>query len=374
MRVLLVNMSIDVVTGGGTAARTIQIAKSMQNDFGVECIILTTDKGLNEAFKRENKNLNTVLLPCLNDRFYVPHFSWKMLKQLVHSVDVIHIMSHWSIINVIVYCVVRSLNKKYTFCPAGTLHIFGRSYFIKKLYNLTIGRRIIKHAVRHIAITEMEKAEFLEYKVREELVSVIPNGIDNNEFYPNPAASAVFKERFGLKTVPYILFMGRLNLIKGPDILLKAFIHLSVKFPGLHIVFAGPDEGLRDQLMDEVKNECLEKRVHFIGYIEGSNKVGAYTGAEFLVVPSRREAMSIVALEAGACGTPVLITTQCGFDEVKEVGCLVVHPCAGELYSGMYNMLSSNKSLNILGNDLRRLILDRYSWKKTAEKYLNVLG
>ena len=373
MIVLLVNTSIDPVSGGGTATRTVQLARSIKKDFEVECIILTTDQGLDETSKQQYSELKTVILPCLNDRFYIPYFSWAKLKELVEKIDVIHLMSHWSIINAIVYLLARQLDKPYTFCPAGSLHIFGRSALLKNIYNLFIGKSLIKNASQCIAITNLEKKDFLGFNVQEELISVIPNGIDGNEFCPNPEASNAFKNRFGLQRVPYILFMGRLNLIKGPDILLKAYIRLSLEFPTLHLVFAGPDEGLGDQLRKKIKEESLENRIHLIGYIEGYDKVGAYTGAEFLVVPSRREAMSIVALEAGACGTPVILTTECGFDEVKEVGCKVVQPIADELYNGMNSMLSSSKSLKALGNDLRNLILERYTWKKSAEQYLKFL-
>ena len=370
MIVLLVNTSIDPVSGGGTATRTVQLARSIKKDFEVECIILTTDQGLDETSKQQYSELKTVILPCLNDRFYIPYFSWVKLKELVEKIDVIHLMSHWSIINAIVYLLARQLDKPYTFCPAGSLHIFGRSALLKNIYNLFIGKSLIKNASQCIAITNLEKKDFLGFNVQEELISVIPNGIDGNEFCPNPEASNAFKNRFGLQRVPYILFMGRLNQIKGPDILLKAYIRLSLEFPTLHLVFAGPDEGLGDQLRKKIKEESLENRIHLIGYIEGNDKVGAYTGAEILVVPSRREAMSIVALEAGACGTPVILTTECGFDEVKEVGCKVVQPIADELYNGMNSMLSSSKSLKALGNDLRNLILERYTWKKSAEQYL----
>jgi glycosyltransferase involved in cell wall biosynthesis len=370
--VLLVNASIDPITGGGTATRTAQLARSIQKDGEVECIILSTDQGLDETSKQQYSDLNTVLLPCLNDRFYIPYFSWDKLKELVEKIDIIHLMSHWTIINAIIYLLARQLNKPYTFCPAGALHIFGRSALLKNLYNLFIGKNLIKNASQCIAITNLEKNDFLDFNVQEELISVIPNGIDEKDFCPNIEASNAFKNRFGLQKAPYILFMGRLNLIKGPDILLKAYIKISLEFPTLHLVFAGPDEGLGDQLRKEIKKASLESRIHLIGYIEGYDKVGAYTGAEFLVVPSRREAMSIVALEAGACGTPVLLTTECGFDEVKEVGCKVVPPIANELYNAMVSMLSSSKSLRALGKDLRNLILDRYLWQKTAEQYLKL--
>ena len=373
MIVLLVNTSIDPVTGGGTATRTVQLARSIQKDFKVECIILSTDQGLDETSKQQYSDLKTVILPCLNDRFYIPYFSWAKLRELVEKIDVIHLMSHWTIINAIVYLLARQLDKPYTFCPAGSLHIFGRSALLKNIYNLFIGKSLIKNASKCIAITNLEKKDFLGFNVQEELISVIPNGIDGNEFCPNPEASNAFKNRFGLQRVPYILFMGRLNLIKGPDILLKAYIRLSLEFPTLHLVFAGPDEGLGDQLRKKIKKESLKNRIHLIGYIEGYDKVGAYTGAEFLVVPSRREAMSIVALEAGACGTPVILSTECGFDEVEKVGCKVVLPLVDELYNGMHSVLSSSKSLSALGNDLRDLILDRYKWQKTAEQYLKFL-
>ena len=372
MIVLLVNNSIDPVTGGGTATRTVELARSIQKDFEVECIILSTDQGLDETSKQQYSVLKTVILPCLNDRFYIPYFTWAKLKALVEKIDVIHLMSHWTIINAVVYLLARQLDKPYTFCPAGTLQIFGRSALLKNIYNLFIGKSLIKNASQCIAITNLEKKDFLDFNVQEKLISVIPNGIDENEFCHNLEASNAFKNRFELQRVPYILFMGRLNLIKGPDILLKAYIKLSLEFPNLHLVFAGPDEGLGDQLRKEIKKESLENRIHLIGYIEGYDKIGAYTGAELLVVPSRREAMSIVALEAGACGTPVLLTTECGFDEVKEVGCKVVPPIANELYNAMVSMLSSSKSLRTLGKDLRNLILDRYKWKKTAEQYLKL--
>lgn len=374
MSVLLVNMSIDQITGGGTATRTLQIARSIQNDFGIECIVLSTDQGLEEKSLEQLKDIKTFLLPCLNDRFYIPYFSFQKLRDLIKKADIIHLMSHWTLINVIVYFFARKLNKPYTFCPAGALNIYGRSSLLKKLYNHFIGKSIIKNASRCIAITLLEKKYFLEFGVKNNLISVIPNGIDKNEFYPNLEASKNFKKKFGLQKVPFILFVGRLNQIKGPDLLLKAYIKLLHDFPKINMVFAGPDDGLGDQLGEEIKKKSIEQKVLLIGYIGEKDKVGAYTGAEFLVVPSRLEAMSIVALEAGACGTPVLLTTECGFDEVKEVGCKVVKPNVDDLYKGMHNMLSSSHKLNCIGSNFRNLILNHYSWKNTAEQYLRIFG
>ena len=365
-------MSIDKVTGGGTATRTLQLAKSIKEYYGINCIILSTDQGLDDNIKNYHSNINSILLPCINDRFYIPYFSWRELKKIIDKVDVVHLMSHWTLVNVIVYFLVRKFNKPYTFCPAGTLHIFGRSSMLKRLYNFFIGAKIIKNATKCIAITELEKQDFLAFGVDKKLIKIIPNGIDIEEFYPNLTAKDSFINKYGLRDAPYILFMGRLNLIKGPDILLDAFIKLSEKFPKIHLVLAGPDEGLRDLLRKKINTNFLDKKVHLIGYIDEDMKIGAYTGAQLLVVPSRREAMSIVAIEAGACATPVLLTTKCGFDEVKEVGCSVVQPNAEELYKELYNTFFYEKNLESLGFNFRNFILERYTWNIAAQRYLEL--
>ena len=240
------------------------------------------------------------------------------------------------------------------------------------MYNYFIGTRIIKNAYRCIAITELEKKDFLEHSISESRIVIIPNGIDADEFQPNRSAGSAFRRRFELTDIPFVLYMGRLNLIKGPDLLLKAYEKLLPEFPGLHLVFAGTDEGLGVELKREIDQESIGDRVHLIGYIGGEDKVAAYAEAELLAVPSRREAMSIVALEAGACGTPVLLTTGCGFDEVKEAGCEVVSPDVLELYGGMRRMLSSSEGLRRAGGNLREIVLGRYTWQKTAQAYLRL--
>ena len=62
----MVNMSIDRVTGGGSANRTIQVAEAFVKYYGTECVILSTDKGLDKNFASQKDKLIIELLPCLN--------------------------------------------------------------------------------------------------------------------------------------------------------------------------------------------------------------------------------------------------------------------------------------------------------------------
>ena len=65
----MVNMSIDPVTGGGSANRTIQVAEAFVKYYGTECVILSTDKGVDKNIALQKDKLIIELLPCLNERF-----------------------------------------------------------------------------------------------------------------------------------------------------------------------------------------------------------------------------------------------------------------------------------------------------------------
>lgn len=106
MQVLNVNVLLDPVTGGGTAERTFQMSRSLARA-GVECVILTTDIGLTADRIRQLGDVRVITLPCISKRFFVVKFSWRQMKALVASVDVIHLMGHWSMLNVLVILLAR---------------------------------------------------------------------------------------------------------------------------------------------------------------------------------------------------------------------------------------------------------------------------
>lgn len=370
MRVLNVNVLLDPVTGGGTAERTFQMSRSLARA-GVECAILTTDIGLNADRIKQLGDVRITALPCISKRFFVVRFSWRQLKALVAGVDVIHIMGHWSMLNVLVYLLARQTGTPYVVCPAGELPLFGRSRWIKQLFNVLIGYRIVCRAAGHIAVTPDELPAYEKYGVEAARVTVIPNGINEADFSIEGAGK--FGERFGLGDAPFILFMGRLNPIKGPDLLLEAFCSVAHKHPGYHLVFAGPDGGLLGSLQKMTQERGLADRVHFIGYVAGRDKADAYRSAELLVIPSRQEAMSIVVLEAGIVATPVLLTDRCGFDEVETVGGgRVVAATANDLATGLESLLNDRSALKGTGERLQNHVRRNFTWDVMVGRFLNL--
>ena len=367
MKVLNVNTSLDPVNGGGMAERTYQMSRFLLKA-GVDCAVLVTDLGLTPERLDKLRGVEVLACPCLSRRFYIPKGPYQRMWKLVKGSDVIHLMGHWSVLNTIIFLMANRLGIPYVVCPAGALPIYGRSKGLKRMYNFIIGERLIRRAAGHIAIAPVEVDQFGAYGIPADRISIIPNGVDEEEFFA--ADTGAFRRKFGLGDVPFILFMGRLNTIKGPDLLLEAFSRSKDTLRDRHLVFVGPDDGMLDSLRERALACSVTDRVHFLGYLSGDDKSQACHAADLLVIPSRQEAMSIVVLEAGISGVPALITEPCGFSEVAAAGGgQVVPPTVEGLQKGLTEMLKDPEGLKDMGDRLREHVRTHFAWNVIARKY-----
>ena len=370
VKILSVNMSLDPVGGGGTAERTFQVSRALVRA-GAECTVLTTDIGIDHTRQQALSGVEVVALPCLMKRFYIPAVTSRRILSIAASCDVIELVNHWTFLNVLVYRAAKRLKKPYIVCPAGALPIFGRSRLLKSLYNRAVGKEIIRKADGCVAISITEIPQFQEYGLTADKITLIPNGVDSEDYRRNIAAND--RRQFGPQNSPFILFMGRLNSIKGPDLLLEAFLRCQDRFPDFHLVFAGPDDGMLSKLKATAEASDASNRIHFPGYLGRESKLSIYQAADLLVIPSREEAMSLVVLEAGMVGTPVLLTDQCGFSEVSTVGGgRVVSATVDGICSGLIKMLSDPAELEKMGANLGKYIESHYTWDIMIRKYLDL--
>jgi glycosyltransferase involved in cell wall biosynthesis len=336
---------------------------------GLNCQILTLNIGLDKRRRDQLNGIDILAFPCINQRFFIPLVSYRRLMKAIEDVDIIHLMGHWTLLNAFVYKAAMHLGKPYVVCPAGALPIYGRSNAFKRVYNALVGRGIVRDAKAGIAISPDEFDHFREYGLDEGKVTLIRNGINPNDFGSKPPDE--FRTRVSIPNEPYILFMGRLNSIKGPDLLLEAFCRIADRISPYNLLFAGPDGGMLVDLKRLAKKYNCQNRVYFIGYVEGEDKAHAYSEADLLAIPSRQEAMSIVVLEAGASATPVLITDQCGFDEVNSIGGGRVVPASVDgLAHGLLELLSNRKRLDRMGKNLNCYTLENFTWNTLVVKLL----
>lgn len=372
MKVLNVNHLLDAETGGGTAERSFQLSRFIARA-GVGCTVLTLDVGMTPQRIEALEGVRVVALPCINRRYFVPRVSLRALDRLVADADIVHLSGHWTLLNALVFRSCQRQGRPYVFCPAGALRPFGRSLVLKRLYDASVGRDIACAAAACVAITDEEKTDFAAYGVAPERVTVIPNGIDPDQYDSADylGAEARFRHSIGIENAPYVLFLGRLNDIKGPDLLLDAFSRVTQRFPDLHLVFAGPDGGMLGRLRALCDERGLAAKIHFTGYLGGEKKAAALRAAMLLAIPSRREAMSIVVLEAGICGTPVLFTDACGLDDVARAGAgTMVRVSPEALAAGLSSALSDRLALSEGAKRLNALVRACYLWRIQADRHI----
>jgi len=371
MNILNINALLNPVTGGGTAERTIQMSRYLSFEAGINVSILTLDLDLTSKVYDNLKGVNIKKIPCLNKRFSFPAIFDRVISRSIKKADIIHLMGHWTIINLVSFFWIKRYKKPYVVCPAGALPIFGRSKILKRFYNYFGGKFCIQNADVNIAISEDEFSHFKDYGVDEKKIILLPNGINPNLY--TFANDMHVREKFELGESPFLLFVGRLNLIKGPDLLLEAFYQIAKDYPNYLLIYAGNDDGLKTKLIALVKKYGLEKKIKFIGFVQDELKSELYHAADLLVIPSRLEAMSIVVLESAVAGTPVLMTNTCGLNDMTgENGAYAVSPDASSLAEGLRIMLSKPNELDLRGSKIKSYVENSFSWSSIVKKYVKM--
>jgi glycosyltransferase involved in cell wall biosynthesis len=367
VNVTLVNMTLDPVRGGGTAVRTRELALALaRRDAAVT--VLTSRDGDWRRTAAELPGVRLLGVPVVGGRFRVPRGGFGAVERAVASADVVMALNHWTLLNALAWRQARRAAVPFVVCPAGALGYQGRSLAAKRLYNRLVGRRMVAGAAACVAIAPSELEQLAAYGVAPAAVTVIPNGVGASAA-PDAEAS---RRALGLSQ-PMMLFLGRLAPIKGPDLLVEAFLDRLAELDGWQLALAGPDDGLEAALRRRVRSTGAADRVRFLGFVAGSRKQQALAAAELVVIPSRQEAMSIVVLEAGAAGKPVLLTDRCGLPEVAEAGGGWVVPATREaIGEGLVEAVRDRERLAASGRRWRRRVLDRYSWDRAAERHLDL--
>ncbi len=367
MKILNVIVNLDEQTGGGATERVYQVSRHLARA-GHDVTVLTTDYRLTAGRLASLEGVQVVAVRCLLPRYFVPLPSLGRIDRAVMEADVVHFVSHWSLLSALTYPLVRIRRKPYIVSPLGALPVFGRSGAFKRIYNFVVGTNMVRNATRFVVATLAEMPAFRSYGAQETRVAHIPNGINEEDY--SCVGDDAFAQRIGVGANPFVLFMGRLNPIKGPDLLLEAFCSIEQRVPECHVVVIGHDEGMMDALKNIATSCGVADRVHFLGFVSREDKSRVIHLSRLVVVPSRKDAMSIVVLEAGIAGKPVLITDQCGFEEVRSIGGGRVVPATVEgIAAGLVELLGHPEQLAVMGECLRKFTVENYLWSSMATRY-----
>ncbi|HEU5383910.1 MAG TPA: glycosyltransferase [Ktedonobacteraceae bacterium] len=232
---------------------------------------------------------------------------------------------------------------------------------------LEMERQLIAHAERIIATTAEERTQMMRHcGATSNQVEVIPCGVDLHRFVGHEQREA--RIVLGLNPdQPVLLFVGRLDPFKGPDVFLKAAAMMQKK---AQLVIVGGNatgdpeiEKLR-QLACDLR---IHKRVYFLGARPQEDLPLIYSAADVTVVPSYHESFGMAAVESLACGTPVVATRAGGLITVVchgKTGYLVPR-CPGFFAERLDSLLRSPATLASMRQAARSSIT-QYSWEMIA--------
>ena len=174
--------------------------------------------------------------------------------------------------------------------------------------------QVVAEADRLVANTEVEAAQLVRhYDAAPGKIVVVPPGVNLNRFRPGDRSAA--RRRLGIRRHDVVLaFAGRIQPLKGPDVLLRAAAELVMRDPALArrlvvLVAGGPSGSGLEQpraLQELAESLGIRDLVRFLPPQPGEALVEIYRAADVVAVPSHNESFGLVALEAQACGTPVV--------------------------------------------------------------------
>ena len=236
----------------------------------------------------------------------------------------------------------------YVIEPMGMHRPIVRNLLLKKLYHKLFGHRLMREARFIIATSEQERRELVADGIAETRIVVRRNGIETPEQVPE---FGQFRKELGIAAdARLVLFLGRLVPKKSPDILIPAFARWrenAGKATQAVLVLAGPEEDA--EYARKLRQECAELRVgeevRFTGALYGERKWRAYRDADVFVLPSQNENFGNTAGESAACGTPSIVTDQCGISAWIEGRAGVVARCDVQAIENALGMMLSHPAL-----------------------------
>jgi D-inositol-3-phosphate glycosyltransferase len=234
---------------------------------------------------------------------------------------------------------------------------------------------IIAGADRVICATDQERTLLRQlYAADPAKVTVIPLGVDLSRFRPEDKETA--RATLGLEDERIILFVGRLEPLKGVDILIHAAAILESDVD-CSVLIVGGDESSHAQvtrLRNLARHHGIEDRVAFVGAVDHERLPLYYNAADVCVVPSHYESFGLVAIEAMASGVPVVASRVGGLmGTVKdgETGYLVPWLCP-EPFAERIELLLDNEPLRRSLGEAARETVGRYRWENVAAAILDV--
>ena len=317
----------------------------------------------------EREGVSIHFFPAAFPRFW--KFSPAMARALrkeIPRVDLVHLHSLYLFHDKVVGRECRRAGIPYLLCPHGALdpYHYRHHRFRKCLAELWFQNAVTRGAAAIHFATEEER-RLARPRIFGVPGVVVPLGLDLDEYRPEPHRGHFRAMHPEIGDRPIVLFLGRLNMKKGLDILIRAFAETACAADA-HLVVAGPDGGVEADARARVDSYGLSGRVTFTGMVAGADKLALLADSALFVLPSQSESFGIAVIEAMACGLPVAISDRVNlWREIADADAgWVAPPRDGPFRSALLEALSDPARAREKGERGRRLVAERFQWSEIA--------
>lgn len=249
-----------------------------------------------------------------------------------------------------------------------------KGFLKKQLFMFLFAHRYIDNAAG-LQVSDNVEAKAVARFGWKTPIFIVPNGLDLS-CYQNLPARGHLRSKLGIaENQKLLLFLGRLNHIKRPDIAIYSLAFAKKQGFQVSLVLAGPDEdGLTRNLIEFAKKNDCSENVYFTGLLTGDQILEALADADLLLMPSEvQESFGMATVEAMAAGLPVLVSegVPAGY-WAERAGAGKVVPCDRQCFAqSTCELLSSQGTMIEMGKQGRELANSRFEIRRVAEKMLD---
>jgi glycosyltransferase involved in cell wall biosynthesis len=204
-------------------------------------------------------------------------------------------------------------------------------------------------------------------------ITVVPSGVDLVRFKPLTAGREALLHKLGVRRpeLPVVCFSGRLIAIKGVDTLLRALDRC--RRDGLFVTTLIAGDGDEAHWLQEMNDALRLEDVYFLGQQPHAALPALYNAADVVVVPSREDALPLTALEAQACGTPVVASSVGALPlVVDEFSGLIVPPDDERALAQAIATLLAERRKRYHGTTIAARASAAFSFSRTADAVIDV--
>jgi len=300
--------------------------------------------------------------------------SYKAFLESVKSSDLIHAHGHPYLSSFVAAKLAKRYAKPFVLTQHNTFIKYGNFWdTVERLNDFAVGKAVLKEADKIIVVSNATMRYVLSLGADPEKIELLYNGVDLERFKPLTGVKDAVREKIGIsKNAVVVITVRRLVYKNGVDTLIDSAKIAIKKNPRLVFlaVGEGPDFA---EVKARIEQLGIGSNFRLMGFVSDEDLPLYYNAADFFVLPSKSgEGLPLVALEAMACGLPVIATKVGGISEImmEDYGKIVPPDNPDALAEAVLEF--SHRELSALKNGLRSRIEQKFSWDKNVERLVKI--